>query len=346
MTERQTLSRSASEMRWEVGANISRRSEPVKSFALSLACATVLLSSCAHYRCDPDYGGPTPRNQELLAYYDYPKENVEARVERIAERRRYFIERVEFPSTKTIFGTEDIKLDYYVQKKEGKFPTVLVLPIAGGVDFSVTSFAGYFAARGFNCCIVHNREVNLDKVRSVEELEGYFRQSVLDNRQVLDYLVRRDKVDANRLGCMGMSLGGIKTAMISAVDERIKYCVMGLAGGSIADIAVSSRERAIRDSIKAVVAEGISLEDAHAEMSEKIRTDPIKLAEYIDARNALMFIAAFDRVVPRQTGEKLWKAVGKPEVIRLFSGHYTSFLYLPCAQAESLKFFRRKFRGG
>lgn len=329
----------------QVGKSVSRRAGSATLLAMSLTCAAVLLSSCAHHRCDPTYAGPTARTKELLAYYDYPKRSVDARVERIAERRRYFIERVEFPSAKNVYGTENIKLDYYMQKKEGKFPTVLVLPIAGGVDFSVESFAGYFAARGFNCCIVHNRAVNLNSVQSAEEIEDFFRQSVLDSRQALDYLIERDEVDADKLGCMGLSLGGIKTAMTSAVDARVKYSVMGLAGGSIADIAVSSSEKAIKASIQAAMQQGVSVEDARAEMSEKIKTDPLKLAEYIDARDVLMFIALFDRVVPRECGERLWKAVGKPEVIRLFAGHYTSFLYLPYAQGKSLKFFKRKFRG-
>jgi hypothetical protein len=89
--------------------------------------------------------------------------------------------------------------------------------------------------------------------------------------------------------------------------------------------------------------DGISYDDIHVELSEKVKTDPLKLAEYIDARNILMFIARFDRVVPRKCGDRLWEAIGKPEVIYLFSGHYSSFLYSPYAETESLQFFKEKF---
>lgn len=309
-----------------------------------LAYGLILCCSCTHYGCDPAYVGPSKPNAEILDYYSYPRQSVEARVEKIGENRTYVIKRVTFPSALNVFGTENIKIDYYVQKKPGKFPTVLVLPIAGGIDFSVKGFARHFASNGFNCALVHNRHFDLEDAKTAEEVEDYFRQTVLDNRQVLDYLVERKEVDENRLGCLGLSLGGIKASILSAIDERLKCCVIGLAGGSIADIAVLSREKDIKDYIKALINEGISAEIIHAELSGKVTTDPLKLAEYIDARNVLMYIAAFDQVVPRPCGDRLWVAMGKPAVIYLFSGHYGSLLYLPYAQMESLSFFKKKFQ--
>lgn len=313
-------------------------------FESILVLSVIFFSSCAHYKCDPAYPGPEKRNAEVLEYYSYPKRPIEATVEKIYEKKQYTVVRIEFPSAINIFGTENIKFDYYVQKKEGKFPTVLVLPIAGGVDFCVKSFANYFASNGFNCAVVHNRKVDLEDAESAEDVENYFRQTVLDNRQVLDYLVERQEVDRNRLGCLGLSLGGIKASMVSGVDERLKCIVVGLAGGSIADITILSKEKEIRDHIRELIGMDISSETIHAELSEKVRTDPLKLAKYIDARNVLMYIAMFDRVIPKRCGDGLWKTIGKPEVVYLFSGHYSAFLYLPYAQRKSLNFFNKRFQ--
>jgi len=312
-------------------------------FGAILSLGLIMFSSCAHYRCDPSYTGPIPRSADMLEYYSYPMHDIEAKTEVISEKKRYIIKRIEFPSALNIFGTENIKIDYYEQKQPGKFPTVLILPISGGIDFSVKSFARCFAAHGFNCAAVHNRKVDLENTRSAEEVEDYFRQTVLDNRQVLDYLVGREEVDENKLGCLGLSLGGIKASLVSGVDERLKCCVFGLAGGSIADITLSSGEKELKDSVKKFIKDGASTEDIHAELSEKVATDPLKLAGYIDAGNVLMYIASFDRVVPRKCGDKLREAIGKPEVIYLPSGHYTSFLLLPYAEMKSLSFFRKKF---
>ena len=308
-----------------------------------LVLSLTLFSSCVHHKCDPAYAGPTTRSPDILSYYDYPRRSIDAKVRTLRERRRYVIQRVAFPPAVTVFGTEDITFDYYRQKKEGKFPTVLILPIAGGVDFSVTSFAGHFASHGFNCAVVHNREGDLEHTQSAEEVEDYFRQTVLDNRQVLDYLVERDEVDEDRLGCLGLSLGGIRASMLSGVDERLKCTVIGLAGGSIADITVRSGMGEIREQMKELAAMGASRDLVHAELSEKVITDPLRLAPCADARRVLMFIAMFDRVVPRTCCDRLWESWGRPEVIYLPSGHYGSFLYLPYALCKSLDFFEEKF---
>jgi hypothetical protein len=314
-----------------------------KVFELILVSGTVLLCSCAHYKCDPGYIGPAKRSAEMLEYYSYPKQQIEAKVEKIGEKKHYVVERIEFPSALNVFNTENIKIDYYVQKKPGKFPTILILPISGGIDFSVRGFAKLFASNDFNCAVVHNRHADLDDTESAEEVEDYFRQTVLDNRQILDYLVEREEVDSDRLGCLGLSLGGIRASIVAGVDERLKCTVIGLAGGSIADINLLTDKKEIREYKEKLIETGISSEIIYSELSDKVITDPLRLAQYTDAREVLMFTAMFDRVVPRKCCDQLWKAMGKPEVVFLLSGHYGSFLYLPYAERKSLSFFKEKF---
>ena len=43
-----------------------------------------------------------------------------------------------------------------------------------------------------------------------------------DDMRGLDYLGSRPEVDADRLGCIGLSLGGTRSMYLSAVDERVK----------------------------------------------------------------------------------------------------------------------------
>ena len=314
-----------------------------KVFELILVSSVVLLCCCAHYQCDPEYAGPSQRSAELLEYYSYPRQKIEAEVEKISERKRYVIERIVFPSAFNVFDNENIKVDFYVQKKAGKFATILVLPVANGVDFCAKGFARHFASNGFNCAIVHNRDIEIEDIQNAEYVEDYLRQTVLDSRQILDYLVERKEVDGNKLGCLGMSLGGIRASIVSAVDERIKCCVVGLAGGSMADIAFLSELKEVKRYIKGLVERGISLETVRVEVSDKIVTDPLKLAEYTDARETLMYVAMFDRVIHRECGDKLWEASGKPEAVYFFSGHFTSLLFLPYAEHDSLNFFKKKF---
>jgi hypothetical protein len=314
-----------------------------KIFELILVSGTFLFCSCAHYECDPAYIGPSKRTAEMLEYYSYPRQQIEAKVEKIAGKKHYIVQRIEFPSALNVFNTENIKIDYYLQKKPGRFPTILVLPIGNGVDFCAKGFARHFASNGFNCAIVHNRHIDIENIVSAEQVEDYLRQTVLDSRQILDYLIERNEVDGDKLGCLGMSLGGIRASLVSAVDDRVKCSVIGLAGGSMADVAFLCKLGEVKRYMKGLLERGVSPETIYAEISEKVITDPLKLAKYIDARETLMYIAMFDRVIHRKCGDKLWEAVGKTEVVYTFSGHFTSLLYLPYAECNSLSFFKKKF---
>lgn len=342
-------------------AHGSRRSAGV--LLLLLGSALLLGNSCAPVGPSRQYAGPQEMPAETLAYYDYPKRPIEANVAVKAQKQRYDILQIEFPSTLNVFGDENIKIDYYVCRVgrvhesrpisatdgghsppyEPKRPTVLMLPISGGVDFSVESFARLFVAHGINCALVHNRKVRIKGTQSAEEVEAYFRQTVLDNRQALDYLVTRADVDPNRLGCLGLSLGGIKTSLVAAVDRRIQCAVLGLAGGSVADITMHSKEHGIEVYVHELLVLGVEPALIYGELKEKVRTDPLRLGPYLDARKTLLFIAGFDQVVPTWTGKQLRQAIGGPQTIYLLAGHYTSFLYLPYAQWTSLGFVKKKF---
>ena len=46
-----------------------------------------------------------------------------------------------------------------------------------------------------------------------------------DDIRTLDYLAARPDVDRNRLGCVGLSVGGYRSFLLAALDERIKAAV-------------------------------------------------------------------------------------------------------------------------
>lgn len=51
---------------------------------------------------------------------------------------------------------------------------------------------------------------------------------VWDDMRSVDYLASRPEVDAERIGCVGLSIGGLRTAYLAAADPRIKVsCVVG-----------------------------------------------------------------------------------------------------------------------
>jgi dienelactone hydrolase len=52
---------------------------------------------------------------------------------------------------------------------------------------------------------------------------------VFDDQRALDYLASRPDVDATKLGCCGLSGGGLRTVMLTGADERIRCsCCVGM----------------------------------------------------------------------------------------------------------------------
>jgi dienelactone hydrolase len=46
-----------------------------------------------------------------------------------------------------------------------------------------------------------------------------------DDVRTVDYLLRRPEVDPRRIGCVGLSMGGLRTVHLAALDDRIKAAV-------------------------------------------------------------------------------------------------------------------------
>jgi dienelactone hydrolase len=49
-----------------------------------------------------------------------------------------------------------------------------------------------------------------------------------DDMRTLDYLATRPEVDAKRIGCLGISMGGYRSTYLAALDDRVKAaCIVG-----------------------------------------------------------------------------------------------------------------------
>ena len=70
------------------------------------------------------------------------------------------------------------------------------------------------------------------KNSSVHQSHPFFYDTVYDLWRLTDYLITRADVQANRIGMMGISMGGIETWMAASVDKRIKVAVPVIAAQS------------------------------------------------------------------------------------------------------------------
>ena len=160
--------------------------------------------------------------------------------------------------------------------------------------------------------------------------------------EAIDWIETREELDASRIGVFGISMGAIKGALISALDERVGASVLALAGGDIPYLLTYSDEPGIARRRDGYLQEHhLTLAELQEELDRKITCDPIHYAEYIDAEKVLMVLAFFDQTVPLEKGRELKEKMGNPETIYLFSGHYSSVLFKNYIKYKARKFFAR-----
>jgi hypothetical protein len=101
-------------------------------------------------------------------------------------------------------------------------------------------FANYFASRGYASVIV--RRDPRTKTAAVEQLNQLFKDMVVDHKRVIDWLETQDDLDCSRLGIFGVSMGGIKGALLLPLEGRIQAAAIGLCGGDLPYILTRTTE--------------------------------------------------------------------------------------------------------
>ena len=337
------------------------------SFFLLIAVA-LSQSSCSVWHTMPYTHYYTQEAPEsLITYYSYPKETLMAAVIKEEDERKYVFRQVEIPliltpdmelKPKAEWQKEviDIKshnekeakdlslhytnrLDLYLPKAPGKRPVILISPILGG-NMVVDIFAKYFAKRGFVAVIVHRKRTFWDETRDMEQLELYLRTSVIRIRQAIDWIETQDFADAQKIGGFGISYGAILHSVLAAIEPRIRYHILAMPGGPLKDIIMDCPDPNIKKLRKRIYKLGWSKEKLHSELEKHIKTDPIKVAPYIQKDRVLIMGSVFDRVVGFSRTIRLWHHMNRPELKLIPLGHYGGVLIFPYLEWVALHRFR------
>ena len=185
----------------------------------------------------------------------------------------YRAERIELAaSVDQVAEPSRIVIEYY-QVDHERSPVILLLPMAGGRYNIERKFARYFAQRGFAVVLAYRTKTSREP--RIEAIDLWVKQSVEDNRQALDSIEGRAELDSNRVALFGISMGGIKGALLAAVDHRIKAAVLGLAGGDLPYILTHTAEPKISRQREEFMREkGMTPAQLQAELESVIRWDP------------------------------------------------------------------------
>jgi len=122
----------------------------------------------------------------------------------------------------------------------GRRPVVIALHGTGGSKNNMLALCRKLADAGFNAVAMDAR-YHGDRIKTGKGTAEYneaivrawhgsgehpfYYDTVWDVMRLVDYLSTRDDVDANRIGLIGISKGGIETYLAAAADERIAVAV-------------------------------------------------------------------------------------------------------------------------
>ncbi|MFH1540131.1 MAG: alpha/beta fold hydrolase [bacterium] len=202
---------------------------------------------------------------------------------------------------------------------EPPYPAVIVQHgYSGSKDFAKL-FAGLLAVRGYATFAIDaeyhgdRREQGKDIFSTdIESDAQALKQTVLDLRRAVDYLETRDDVDSGRIGYVGVSMGGFLGSLFCGVEERVKTCVLIVAGGDWKLILENSKIAPAIKMRKYVEMEGIDI----AALAEKLAyVDPVNLIGFVSPRPLLFLNGKADQYVPPVSTEALFAAAGEPKEI-------------------------------
>lgn len=232
-------------------------------------------------------------------------------------------------------------------EKRGPYPLIAVSPILGGEKDSY--LASRFIAR--ECCrrgmcafFLYQERSILSGQKDAFGLEARMRQSVRDTIQALNAFSGLDETDPGRLGSFGVSLGALRNLALLAAEPRLRANVLCLGGLDLAEILQTSNEpMVLRYLQERESQEELAAGDLLREFKNYLPSNPKNLVGGISPNRVLLYLAAYDQVVPYSQGLALRQMLGAPEAYLLPLGHYSSLLAAPWITDSALEWVSRQW---
>ncbi len=282
---------------------------------------------------------PSPQESSVPERFRLKAETFWYELEPTLATPRYTVSLLRFPSPVTTPDVENntVHAEFFDPTGfPGRRPAVVVLHILGS-DFPLSRYmAARLADQGVAALFLklpyygeRRPKVGSGPVprkfltADIERTMTSMQQGVCDVRRALTWLAQRPGIDPARLGVTGISLGGIISSIVAAVDPSVRSGVFLLAGGDVSRILWGMPETAkFRDAWQAA---GRTLADLKA-LTDPF--DPLTYAHGLAGKRLLMIAGKIDEVVPPASTQALWIAAGRPPIEWYDCGHYSAAGYI------------------
>ncbi len=250
-----------------------------------------------------------------------------------------------------------VKGEFVLPKTPQKTPlAILVHGMGDQSRIPCRLIARSLVKRGTACFIpyltIHSRRMpsSMKKVFpnfSEQQWFDVYRISVIDICQILDWAEKNDDIqglDLKKTTVIGVSFGGIVSAIAMGIDERIRAGVFITVGGNSSKLSHLSRDRRYQRGytmtqqeyqekqssynryLKQVLEKGV--ENVKAP-NRGFLLDPMTYAGELRQRPVLLINAKRDKYIPQEAALDFWEAMGKPPIKWLPSGHTSIWLFTP-----------------
>jgi cephalosporin-C deacetylase-like acetyl esterase len=244
--------------------------------------------------------------------------------------------------------SKPLVLRVYRPARSAKVPVMIVIPTIMGTTVVEPDLAYNFCGGNIGTVIADVNDPTIPSKMPAWGIEDRnSRWAIMALRTVIDMVEQMEVFDRDRIGVMGVSLGGITAAMLSGVEpQRLKATVIVVAGGNMPFILSTSDNKD--------VAEFRNRRMRHMGINDKIeyenilhntiRFDPMHFVPNIDKNRVMMVAARRDTKVPYSTQKELFLALGKPEAVEYNAGHVETILEVTYFSFGSvMKFVKSRF---
>jgi cephalosporin-C deacetylase-like acetyl esterase len=256
--------------------------------------------------------------------------------------------RLPSPVTTDIQVNNTVHAEYFQPAGKGPHPSCIVLHILGGDFLLSRTVANHLAQHGVAALFVKmpyygprrdpkspRRMISRDPNETVASMT----QAVLDIRRAAAWLRSRPELNPDQVGVMGISLGGIMSALAGAAEPQFDSVAIFLGGGNFAEFLWDSPLRQAEEFRRDWIAAG-GTRDSFAKTL--VSVDPVTHGPLLRGRRVLMVESIHDEVIPAANAIALHESIGRePRIVWLNAGHYTAIWYLPRELVRLETFFKR-----
>ena len=294
--------------------------------------------------------------REKLRLFDYQKNDV-LTVKRNApsEHKNYSVERIAVLLNDPLRQRGEYTQEYlyYRTTQGGPRPTVIVFPPFSGTATIDAWTAIKFARRGYNAVVVIPAESLADKTRPLDRTDDLLIRESIAARIGIDLLETCPEVDKEKIYATGISMGGIRTALLFGVEPRVKKASEIVGGGDLPGIIADtdfSMLKKLRDARMQL--EGlVTIPEFRAYMQKVMTVDPLDFAGLRAPEDLLMMMGKGDVFVPDVYQKKLYDAFSRPlegrypAVVQSARGHLLTAAGIEKQVELSFEFFEGRGAG-